>query len=256
MGSALLSTQDKVHFTDTVQSLAAVTNTGDYRTLLANEIRQLIPFELMVCGVGEIRQGGVYVQHLVNLAVPDAYLGRIINRQGKVETPIIRRWLHTCQPQYYEKDHVKGPPVDEGWRALFDSYHLDSLFAFGQKNDNGNLCSYICLYNVMSDDLQKNILLSNLLMPSIHSCMQKIYVRQQQNAQRNSIQLARLTRREQDIAHWVSLGKTNWEIAIILGISALTVKTHVQNILGKLQLSSRTELIINAAVQNTQLLSA
>jgi len=54
---------------------------------------------------------------------------------------------------------------------------------------------------------------------------------------RNSIQL---TRRENEIAHWVSEGKTNKEIADILEISSATVKNHVEKILGKLGAENRT----------------
>jgi DNA-binding NarL/FixJ family response regulator len=38
-------------------------------------------------------------------------------------------------------------------------------------------------------------------------------------------------------------GKTNPEIAEILSVSRATVKTHVSNILGKLNVSSRVEAV-------------
>ena len=51
-----------------------------------------------------------------------------------------------------------------------------------------------------------------------------------------------LTEREQQIAYWVGQGKSNWEIAAILGISESTTKTHVANLLRKLGLASRAAL--------------
>lgn len=48
-----------------------------------------------------------------------------------------------------------------------------------------------------------------------------------------------LSLRESEILSWVSKGKTNWEIARILGISERTAKFHVRNILEKLEASSR-----------------
>jgi DNA-binding CsgD family transcriptional regulator len=50
---------------------------------------------------------------------------------------------------------------------------------------------------------------------------------------------SRLTAREAEILHWLAEGKRNAEIATILGISAATVKTHVERILGKLGVESR-----------------
>jgi DNA-binding NarL/FixJ family response regulator len=52
-----------------------------------------------------------------------------------------------------------------------------------------------------------------------------------------------LTRREVDVLTQMVEGKTNPEIAEILSISRSTVKTHVSNILGKLNVSSRVEAV-------------
>jgi DNA-binding NarL/FixJ family response regulator len=52
---------------------------------------------------------------------------------------------------------------------------------------------------------------------------------------------AELTPRELEILRQVGEGKPNKQIAVELGISERTARTHVSNILGKLGLSSRTQ---------------
>ena len=52
--------------------------------------------------------------------------------------------------------------------------------------------------------------------------------------------LATLTTREHEILHWVSEGKRDPEIGIILGISPRTVNHHVANIRRKLRVETRT----------------
>lgn len=49
-----------------------------------------------------------------------------------------------------------------------------------------------------------------------------------------------LTHREAEVLSWVAQGKTNGEIAIILGLAAGTVKFYVERILGKLGCETRT----------------
>lgn len=51
-----------------------------------------------------------------------------------------------------------------------------------------------------------------------------------------------LTSREEEIAYWVSMGKTNSDIAVILGISPHTVRTHLQNIFVKISIETRAAL--------------
>lgn len=48
-----------------------------------------------------------------------------------------------------------------------------------------------------------------------------------------------LTKREQECLHWVSKGKTSWEVSTILGISERTVNFHIQNFMRKTNSSNR-----------------
>lgn len=55
-----------------------------------------------------------------------------------------------------------------------------------------------------------------------------------------------LTEREMEVLKLISEGKTNQEIADDLFIALKTVKTHVSNILSKLQVQDRTQAVIYA----------
>ncbi len=55
---------------------------------------------------------------------------------------------------------------------------------------------------------------------------------------------AKLTQREKEILHLVSIGMSNQEIANNLFISDHTAKVHISNILRKLQLNNRTKLAL------------
>ena len=58
-----------------------------------------------------------------------------------------------------------------------------------------------------------------------------------------------LSERETEVLHQLAHGRTNREIAEALHISEDTVKTHVGNILSKLQLAHRTQAVIYALKQ-------
>ncbi len=59
--------------------------------------------------------------------------------------------------------------------------------------------------------------------------------------------IARLSPREHEVLHWLSQGKSNVEIAMILGISSHTVKNHLGHIFEKLGVHNRYEAILTAA---------
>jgi DNA-binding CsgD family transcriptional regulator len=50
---------------------------------------------------------------------------------------------------------------------------------------------------------------------------------------------SKLTARESEIFHWIGQGKSNGEIAILLGISARTVEKHCENLFGKVGVENR-----------------
>ena len=55
-----------------------------------------------------------------------------------------------------------------------------------------------------------------------------------------------LTEREQEVLRLLALGHTNKEIAESMMISTDTAKTHVSNILTKLNLAHRTQAVVYA----------
>lgn len=60
----------------------------------------------------------------------------------------------------------------------------------------------------------------------------------------------RLTPREKEVLHQITMGKSNKEIAVHLHISEKTVKTHITSILSKLKLQDRTQAAIFALKNN------
>jgi len=90
----------------------------------------------------------------------------------------------------------------------------------------------------------------DVLLSTIHSvhagksCIPPVIA--QRLAERMSTE--QLTQREQDVLEQIVLGKSNKEIGTELDISEATVKTHINNLLGKLGVTDRTQAA-TAAIQ-------
>ncbi len=57
----------------------------------------------------------------------------------------------------------------------------------------------------------------------------------------------RLPRREVEVLHWIAKGKSNGEIATILGIGAPTVATHIKRMFDKFDVNDRVALAVKGA---------
>ena len=84
------------------------------------------------------------------------------------------------------------------------------------------------------------------LHPDIARKLMEQVTHAQPSAHEASPAASELTVRELEVVRLVATGKSNQEIARTLVISDKTVKTHISNILGKLDLQDRTQLAIFA----------
>lgn len=96
--------------------------------------------------------------------------------------------------------------------------------------------------SVIADAIRKTHSGETVLEPEVAGKMMK-RIRQGNNA---PLLHEELTEREREILLWMTKGKANQEIADGLFISLKTVKTHVSNILSKLEVQDRTQAVIYA----------
>ncbi|MBX9661544.1 MAG: helix-turn-helix transcriptional regulator [Nitrospiraceae bacterium] len=82
----------------------------------------------------------------------------------------------------------------------------------------------------------------------LFSCLTKIQTRLdvEPNHPHGPGNTCHLSPRELTVLLWMKEGKTNWEIAQILGLSERTVRFHVGGIFEKLDVTSRTQAVARA----------
>jgi transcriptional regulator EpsA len=116
------------------------------------------------------------------------------------------------------------------------------IVAHGTHDVSGQLTSFFifaCRPGAIGPRQAYNV---ELLVPFLHSA----WVRAQVNWRAKSARVKStglLTLREQEILEWIYRGKSNIEVGMILQISPLTAKNHVQKILRKLGVLNRTQAV-------------
>ena len=80
----------------------------------------------------------------------------------------------------------------------------------------------------------------------VHPAMTRALLSQAETTERPPEPVEPLTRREIDVLRLLARGNTNRQIAELLALSVRTVESHRANLMGKLGLSSRVELVTYA----------
>ena len=140
---------------------------------------------------------------------------------------------------YYLKDISKTNYYNELGERLISKYP-DAAFTNLYLNEIA-IDQHLTNGNTSKSNLLKWLLLALLL---LSISLNVYFVFKQRNTSRNlqNDSLAKLTEQEHNIVQQILENKTNKEIAAAMFISISTVKTHINNVYKKLEVSSRDEI--------------
>ncbi|AOT07880.1 response regulator transcription factor [Pseudoalteromonas luteoviolacea] len=117
-----------------------------------------------------------------------------------------------------------------------DRNPLSDITIYDLDNPNSNFLTLVAFNNKRSNRTAPASYLIELVLPYLH----KAQISRYQSDKTTRSPIHSLTNREKEVLDWISSGKTNGEIGMILGISQYTVKNHVAKILEKLNAPNRS----------------
>lgn len=127
-------------------------------------------------------------------------------------------------------------PLEELRDVCKTSSILSDVALYGQDDPSAAFMLLVIFQNSLSSTLTPASYLIDLITPYLH----KAYTTSLEPKWAEQHPLDALTAREKEVYDWLSAGKTNREIGLILGISPFTVKNHVASILDKLNAPNRS----------------
>ena len=214
-----------------------------HRLLL--RVRTLMPCEYIIAFLGETgAQGNLKgVAKLVNVSFSAEWLGAYLEKGYATVDPVLLTHFRQFKSQLWSETFRRASSTPElDFIEHAGSYQLSEGVTLGQ---HSNVRALGSLFSFAGKDMGKHPrhrALLAYLAPHLHIALMRTAF-----SPSNSRSL--LSVREREVLQWMIEGKTNWESSRILGISERTVKFHVQNILTKLQSSTRGQAIAQALEQ-------
>lgn len=215
--------------------------------LCRGPLHDLFPYRLLLAGAGYARGESIVVHHAIGINYPKSYLERL-NKEPVLAGPILTRWMATKEPQLF--DTTNPPyPVSARWLQAVRKNDIRHIAGHGVRDVAGPGASYFTFSGFEENLTDRHRYLLELVVPFLHQALCRIGKGSRaQSSLRGRPKQAHLTAREREILNWIAQGKTNPEIAKILGRSEQTVKNQVSGILGKLGVENRGQAISVALV--------
>jgi DNA-binding CsgD family transcriptional regulator len=220
---------------------AQIESVDEFKQWTRESIRPIFPHEALGCGYGFVHAGGVGVDGIVPVDYPIDLLRDIRNKAGGIDTPILRRWMVTREPQLFEADSP-WPEIPEQWLAHFRRHKMVNAAAHAIYDTERCIGTYHSFHRLPGRLGEFHIQALGRLVPIMHDVLCRLIEADNVDGP-FAVRLAGLSNREREILEWIGNGKTNREIADILGLQEITVKHHVMSVFDKLGVSKRTQLV-------------
>jgi putative two-component system response regulator len=208
-------------------------------------LREAVPHQHALLAFGHCHSLGIKLRDLASIDLPEGYLGTLQRSEDELASPILERWLAKREMMHVSAASFAAPQ-HATWRNHFDSHGLRNVLIDGRVSEADQTVVLLKLYNCHPHAVAAMTGLGATVLAALEGMWMRIA-----QAEAAAATLARtdrlksaaaLSAAEKEVLKWVKLGKTNIEIAQILGKSEFTVKTQVQKILDKTRTVNRTAL--------------
>ncbi|MGM9515964.1 response regulator transcription factor [Roseateles sp. DB2] len=213
-------------------------------------LQRLLPHQLMMCSAWSPLRRQLQPELFNSLPLPEAVLQWL-------QDPASLGWLQQgwlraggqAQALPLAGLTLSGDGAGQGQQAmgLLQSAGLQHLSVLGVARPQ--CAEELETFFLLASREPLPVPLLNLMTPLLHCAWRRVQAQElqlQQHPSHGPQGVQGVTERERQVLAWMRQGKSNQEIGLLLGISALTVKNHVQKILRKLCASNRAQAVAQA----------
>ena len=206
-------------------------------------LQSLIRHELLICALRSGDASSFRVDSFSTALRDATALSEVFQREASLAATLANAWEEQrFAPVICETN--RSPLAGTAFARELDRIGASKLIAHGTHDVHGHVTSLFAFASRPERIGPRQEYFVRLAVPFLHMA----WLRSQVNGNgKGSVPkpaaASILTVRELEILRWIYVGKSNFEIGVILSISPLTVKNHVQKILRKLNVLNRTQAI-------------
>lgn len=253
-----LSEADREKFMQIVQGATRIRRHSELFLWLQGEFLYFLPHDVLISISGNFDK--LQVSFDVVSAQPGLRTDSLLRCQHAEEMAqrLHQRWIGMGQQMFAvsAKDGLQTPDkCDCAFHASLSK--MKSILVHGLRDERSGYDSlYVMMHTAPHNEWQYKSMFE-LLVPHIDMASRRIASLPMASARdrwmskaREELESLGISPREEEILEWVTLGKTNHEIGIILNISAFTVKNHLQRIFKKLDVLNRVQAVAKLEALN------
>jgi len=220
-------------------------------------LQSIFPHDVLVCGVPRNQSARMFFDYYYSVPVDPEALSRLCHPRDGLANDLVDRWIGDgYEPLLIGKDAALSADARLGNELAALGFGDCIVHGIPKAQAAASAHCFFAFVSMQSMSGERDRYLAQMLVPHIFSAYSRAQTRERPAAELEPAgeRDATITDREVEILRWIREGKSNLEIGMILSISPLTVKNHVQKILRKLNATNRAQAVSKAI--SMKLLSA
>ena len=253
------------HLFFTIESSLQIHRRYQFYVWAQSRLYALIPHDVLICAHHDPGRKGMQFDCFSMFPLPKAALDGAYRPGTGLMPRIVDFWRETegapCSLDQAASAGVRQGPMIEELRALaFDEFLAHGMVSAYEERPADTFFGFFRVGDdLVPEHIRRDVrpitprhsFMLEILLPYLHTTYQRIVTAERMREPRRPslVNDSAVTSREIEILGWVREGKSNKEIGVLLDISPLTVKNHVQKILRKLGATNRAQAVSKALAQ-------
>jgi len=239
--AAELTGEECGHLAQILIAARRVSQRHHFFSWIHGPVQSLIPHEIMLCGV--LDEEGLRHERFSGCRYfRDDHFQRVVHPAGGLISQLAEEWKPGSEPRL-----IPGHAHDAGgWHDRLAELELKNVAFHAIGWHDRQLIGYASFSRVRAPFDGRLALYLDILLPHLLFTLARVLANEARARSDASRAVGLITPRESEVLAWVRDGKTNGEIADILGLSMLTVKNHLRHAMKKLDVRTRGQAVAKA----------
>lgn len=219
---------------------SAEATTGDDVFHILQLIQRAVACPRVIGGVAQLNATGGFKEFnsVINVSYSNDWLYTYGKRGYASVDPVLQSLLSSFKTQVWKQTYDKSSsPKQREFIEEARSVGLTNGITTGMLERERGFATFFSFAGGDANGTQRFTGLLEYLLPFVH----RVLIANTHTPLFNRVK--GLSPREMTVLLWMKEGKTNWEIAQIVGVTERTVRFHVEGIFMKLDVSSRTQAV-------------
>jgi transcriptional regulator EpsA len=233
---------------EAVEASMSVMSRSQFFVWTQGSVQGLVPHQILICGTREGASKNLALHQFSSCRYFRQAEFDVIADAAKGLVPHLTAVAAQTGQALILSDARSGQPVQDALFDLATGQEMQNLAARLVAGANGELEGLYAFARVQGAFDTRLRHAVELMVPHLHHTFVRVLLneREQMSGAASARTERVVTRRQEEILRLIKEGKTNAEIATVLDCSQWTIKNHIQNILRRLDATSRAHAISRA----------